>query len=131
MVAARGPVEYAQLRAAGDAAREGLLDVDVRVRVGRPRVLARVQRDGGAADDGAFEPGDALEGEDGVGVVGEGFVLSMGGVSLRWIVRGAQLMFWRFENLGFSTYHDPVAGEITERDFGRSCHCLGFALRRR
>ena len=68
------PVELPQLRRAFDAPSRGLLDVDVREAfvVG---VLLDVEVDICEADGFALEPADALEGEDGVGVVGERLVL--------------------------------------------------------
>lgn len=77
-VLARLVVQGAQLRGAGEPARRGLLDVDVHDAVG-VRVLLNVQVDRGDADGLAREPADALEGEDGLGVVGEGLVLEAGG----------------------------------------------------
>lgn len=56
----------------------GLRDVD-----GRAGGLGDVQGDGGGAEGAADEGGDALEGEDGDVVVGEGFVLEE-----NWSVRG-------------------------------------------
>lgn len=62
----------------------GLLDVDVGEelgggvgRAGGCGVLVDVECDGGGADGSAEEPGDALDGEDGVDGIGEGLVLEV------------------------------------------------------
>lgn len=81
-VGARGPVEHALLGGALEAAGEGLVDDDFGD-AGVGGDLARVLGDGGDADGLAHEPGDALEGEDGVGVVGEGLLLGGGLVELQ------------------------------------------------
>jgi hypothetical protein len=68
------PVEFTDFGGALDAAGRGLLDINVGVPV-VSGVLFAVQGDGREGDGFAGYPADALEGEDGVGVVGEGFVL--------------------------------------------------------
>lgn len=73
LVLALRPVQRALLRRALDAPRRRLVDVDVRHPVFQ--VLLRVQRDGREADGFARPPSDALEDEDGIGVVREGFIL--------------------------------------------------------
>jgi len=51
-------------------------------------VGAEVLGYGGGADGFAGEPADALEGEDGLGAVGDGFFLGLGGlVSEVWVGR--------------------------------------------
>lgn len=75
IVLALHPVEDPDLGRAFDAASCGLLDVDV---CGAGFVvLFHIQGDGCETDGFTGEPADALEGEDGVGVVGEGFVLGV------------------------------------------------------
>ena len=73
IVCVLNPVEGAQLGRAFDAAGSGLLDVDVGYVVFG--VLLCVEGDGGEGDGFAGPPADALKGEDGVGVIGECFVL--------------------------------------------------------
>jgi len=104
------PVERAQLGRAFDAAGCGLLDVDVGYVVFG--VLLCVEGDGGEGDGFACPPADALEGEDGVGIVGEGFILEY--VSL-----GRKIGESRKER----SYHDPLTREVLEGDFCWSCHC--------
>lgn len=79
VVRARGVVERALLASALDAARGGLLDVDVRDgRGGVVGVLLDGEGDGGEADGFASEPTEALEGEGWVGGGGDGFILGRG-----------------------------------------------------
>lgn len=75
-------VEAAVLLGAGEAAGDGLGNVDVGDDVGagvgglgRRLVLVHVKGDGGGAEGLADDPADALEGEDGLNGAGEGFVL--------------------------------------------------------
>lgn len=73
------PIECAELGRAFDAAGSRLLDVDVGYVVFG--VLLCVEGDGGEGDGFAGPPADALKGEDGVGVIGEGFVLQGNGLA--------------------------------------------------
>ena len=68
------PIELAQLGCAFDSSSGCLLDIDVdhALVVG---VLLAVESDGCETDGFACEPANALEYEDGVGVVGKGLVL--------------------------------------------------------
>lgn len=83
---AGSPIECAGFGCAFDSARGGLVDVDVGD-AGVVLVLFDVEGDGGHADCFAEEPAYALEGEDGVEVIGEGFVLRT--ISC-WIVVGGE-----------------------------------------
>lgn len=83
-------------------------------------VLLGVEGYGGEADGFARPPADTLEGEDGVGVVGEGFVLGM----LAWLRLGWRGLVGRcLRGDGLSTYHDPLTAEVFESDFCWSGHC--------
>ncbi len=94
------PVQDAVLVGGADAAGGDLGDVDVDGRVGGGGggvrgVLADGQGDGGEGDGFAEEPGEALEGEEGVDGIGEGVVLHQGGGgsalrSSAWETRGAR-----------------------------------------
>jgi hypothetical protein len=68
------PVQLAQLRRSFDAAGCRLIDVNVSVAsfVG---VLLDMQGDGCEANGSSLPPADALEGQEGIRVVGEGLVL--------------------------------------------------------
>jgi len=77
-VRTHGPVELAELRRAFDAAGGGLDDVDVHEGGLGLGVLLDMEGEGREADCFAGEPPDALEGENGLGAVGEGFVLRGG-----------------------------------------------------
>lgn len=74
-VLAERVVDRAVLGGALDAARGRLLNVDVRLAVARVDVLLDVQRYGREADGFADEEADALQGQAGLGRVGEGLVL--------------------------------------------------------
>ncbi len=102
LVLADLPIELAVLGGTLDAAGGRLLNVDVDVAavVG---VLLDVESDGGEANGFARPPANALQGEDGVGVVGEGLVLA-GEVSFR-------VELWdSIEN----SHHHPVPGEVLD-----------------
>jgi hypothetical protein len=73
-VKALGPGEFAEFGRTFDATCGSLVDVDVCVAfvIG---VLLAVQGNGCERDGLAGDPADALECEDGISVVGEGFVL--------------------------------------------------------
>lgn len=73
LVLALAPVQLAVLGGALDAAGAGRLDVDDGEAV--HDLLGDGESDGREADGLALEPADALEGEDGLGRVGEGLVL--------------------------------------------------------
>jgi hypothetical protein len=73
-VGAERPVEFTQLGGPLDAACDSLLDVDVGFSV-VGGILFGMQGYGCEGEGFARQPADALEGEDGVGVVREGFVL--------------------------------------------------------
>jgi hypothetical protein len=84
-VVAEGPVQHPVLVRRADAARGHLGDVDVdglRGGVVGGCVLLDGQGDGGEGDGFAQEPGEALEGEEGVEGRGEAVVLELGDVGL-------------------------------------------------
>lgn len=75
IVLALYPIECADLAGAFDTTGRGLVDIDV----GETciiDVLLYVEGDSCEGDGFTGEPADALQGEDGVGVIGEGFVLA-------------------------------------------------------
>lgn len=68
------PIQDTLLRGALDSTGGRLVDVDVGD-AGFVNVLLDGEGDGGEVDGFALEPADALEGEDGVGWIGEGLGL--------------------------------------------------------
>jgi len=60
-----------------------------------------------------------LEGEDGVGVIGEGFVLySVSGLLVMWLSQALDEI-----EIYAETYHNPFAREVFQGNFWRRCHC--------
>lgn len=95
------PVQDSLFGGSLDSASGGLVDVDVGD-AGFVDVLLDGEGDGGEVDGFALEPADALEGEDGVGWVGEGLGLEV-------LLAGAS--HGRVEGRE-RTYHDVGASQV-------------------
>ena len=66
-----------------------------------------------------------MEGEDGIGVVGEGLVLCEGGGRVSGLLRYDEV---GGEWGGIGAHHDPFAGDIFHGDFWRGSHCEGSVM---